>query len=493
MPTSNITPSSVPKEVLIVFGIPGIRLSTVEKEGVPLSNTIKQLLGNDALVHFTYPGLGPAVIAAYLKKHGISVVLKDWYLDIIDASNYDIIGISGTHLNLTQLQEIIKSIRYTNPKATIIVGGPSTSTYSLDMFLSAIPEINYVVFNEGEKSFHELIEALTHGLDVATINGIGYLKNNIAFKTPPRDPLNPNEICSPDWSIVDMSQRLPLLSLETARGCTYNCAYCFEVNFWGKPIRFRNLQSIIDEIINNYLQYNITTYRFADSCFTAPEERCMEICDQLIYNFINHHIPLKWSCYARINNLNDQLLAKMKLAGCVAICVGMESGEPSILKKMNKLYSPEQIIHGISIAKKHGIITHCNIIVGFPGETNETIKNTIRTLNLAAPNTFHCMLLDIAPNTTLSQNKPHYGIKGDRLNWEHSSMSSNDALSAITKIMTEVIPSCHVPMGDVITILLISAGYAADDVKSFFNSIASGTAKKKELDMINIAVRRYMS
>jgi biotin synthase-like enzyme len=183
----------------------------------------------------------------------------------------------------------------------------------------------------------------------------------------------------------------------------------------------------------------------------------------------------------------------MKLAGCVAICIGMESGEPDILNKMNKFYSPKQIIDGVTNARNHGIITHCNIIVGFPGETNETVKNTIHIINRAMPDTFHCMLLDVAPNTSLSQNKSNFGIEGDRLNWKHSTMSNIDAFSAISTIMSDVNPSCHVPMGDVITIILTSAGYPSDDIRSLFQSLTSGTAGKKELEMINNAVRRNIS
>jgi anaerobic magnesium-protoporphyrin IX monomethyl ester cyclase len=479
-------------QVLIIFGIPKIRLTTVERNGVPLSATIKRLMGDDALVHISYPGVGPITLATYLNKNGITLEVKDWYFEKVDFANYGIVGISGTHLDLDQLKEIVMSIREVNSNAMIVVGGPITFTYSSDTLFAAIPDVNYIIFNEGEKTFLELVQAINNNLDVSKIAGIGYRRSNKIIITDKRKPLQPDEICSPDWSFVDMSKRLPLLSIETARGCTYNCAYCFEVNFWGKPVRFRNPQSIIEEIKKNYQQLNILTYRIADSCFSAPEKRCTEICDLLISNFTDRGIPLKWSCYARITNLKKALLQKMKLAGCVAVCVGMESGDQKILKSMNKCYSAEQIVNGISSARELGIITHCNIIAGFPGETNETIENTICILNAAMPDTFHCMVLDVAPNTALSQNKALHTLEGDRLEWKHSTMTSDEAMLAISKIMAQVKLSCHLPMGDVVTILLISAGYTSNEVKALFHSIATDIAGEKELHMLNIAFRRYL-
>jgi anaerobic magnesium-protoporphyrin IX monomethyl ester cyclase len=470
--------------------IPPIRLSTVEKEGVPISAKVKQLIGDETEVQISYPGVGAVVLASYLKRNGITVHVRDWYLDTIDAAAYGIIGISGSLLTLFQLQDIVKSLHAANSNAIIVVGGPITHTYSLDTLLSTIPEIHFVIFHEGEKSFLELIQALRNGWDVSNIAGIGYQRDGIAFQSPLREPLSPNEILSPDWSMVNMSKRHPVLSIETARGCTYHCAYCSEVEYWGKPVRFRSLQSVIDEIIDNYSRFGIAMYRFADSCLTAPEERCEQLCDAIISQVINRGIPLKWSCYGRINNLTDSLLAKMKSAGCVAIGIGMESGAQTVLKKMNKLYTPEQIISGISNARKNGIITHCNIIVGFPGETKQTIEYTVTILNSAKPDTFHCMLFDIAPHTLVSQNKTGFEINGDRLTWSHETMTSHEAFSAMAEIICKVNPSCHIPMGDVISILLISAGNSQNDATALFASIASGTAGKREADMLNTAMRK---
>jgi radical SAM superfamily enzyme YgiQ (UPF0313 family) len=478
--------------VLIVCGTPKIRLKEAEEGGVPLSESLKRLLdtGNDTPIHISYPGVGPVTLATYLSNNGITVAVKDWYADPVDLRGYDVIGISGTHLDFDHLRSVVLEVHRLNPAAVIVVGGPVTLTYPIDKLLGELTDINYLVFNEGEKTFLELLRAIEAGGELSGISGIGYRDNGRFITTPRRQPLHPDEFCIPDWTLMDLSRRIPLLSIETARGCAYTCAYCFEVNFWGKPVRFRRPEVLIDELRINYEKFGITTYRIADSCFTTPEDRCAAICDRIIREFIQKGIPIRWSCYARINNLKKDLLTKMKEAGCVAICVGMESGDATVLKNMNKFYSSDQIIGGITNAREAGIITHCNIIVGFPGETPESIATTISTLNAARPSTYHCMTLDIAPDTVLANNKTSYSLSGDRLEWEHHTMSSREAKKFIYEIMNNVKYSTHLPMGDVLTVLLTADGHALPEIRMLLESIANATWDEKERRMMNRIFRR---
>ena len=164
-------------------------------------------------------------------------------------------------------------------------------------------------------------------------------------------------------------------------------------------MRFRNIESVIKEIRQDVDEYGIRTFRFVDSCFTAPEERCGEICDSIFEQFIEKGLEIRWTSYGRINNLSRDLLEKMRRAGCVALDIGMESGDRDILQNMKKGYSDRRIVESIETAKDIGILTHCNIVVGFPGETDETIENTIDILNGASPDTYDCMLLYVAPHS----------------------------------------------------------------------------------------------
>ena len=135
------------KKVLIICGTQTIWLTEVESGGVPLSTSLKQLFdtGHDTPVHIAYPGVGPVTLASFLANNSVNVRVRNWYTDRVNPAEFDIVGFSGTHLNYDDLYSIVIEVRRANPKATIIVGGPVTLTYSIDTLLVKIPEINYLV------------------------------------------------------------------------------------------------------------------------------------------------------------------------------------------------------------------------------------------------------------------------------------------------------------------------------------------------------------
>ena len=119
----------------------------------------------------------------------------------------------------------------------------------------------------------------------------------------------------------------------------------------------------------------------------------------------------------------------MKQSGCAALDIGMESGDATILRKMGKNYTPNHIIKSINTAKELDIITHCNLVIGFPGESTDTITNTINTLEKAQPDTYDAYLLDIAPHTKICSHTEMFGIHGNRLMWSHRTMDTKQPYS----------------------------------------------------------------
>jgi anaerobic magnesium-protoporphyrin IX monomethyl ester cyclase len=472
-------------EILLIYGIPPLRPSNIEIRGVPFSPSLKTVLRNNVPIHLSYPALGVAVLATFLKKLGFHVQTKDWYLESVDPTQFQIIGISTTYLYFENLQEIAKSVKASNPKCKLVIGGPMSWTHSFDYILKTIPEIDFIVLREGEKTFLDLIISIVKNTDSTKVKGIALRVGKKMVATPQREPLDPKEILAPDWFLINLRGRTPMLPIETSRGCIYNCAFCSEVHFWGKPVRFRSIKSVIAELNDDVFTHGISTFRISDSCFSAPEKRCIDICEAMEKAFTGKGIPFQWSSFARVTNLNKRLLEKMKKAGCRALDIGMESGDEAILQTMNKLYSPQDIVNCITYAKELGIITHCNVVVGFPGETKDSIENTIDILNRAQPDSYHCMILDIAPNTDLANNKEKYGITGDRIHWKHSTMSSIKATASVADIIKKVSPSCLFVAGEMMAIMLIAAGYTPDDVRSFFRNIAFQRGGKREAQMID--------
>jgi radical SAM superfamily enzyme YgiQ (UPF0313 family) len=297
-------------------------------------------------------------------------------------------------------------------------------------------------------------------------------------------------ISAPDWSLINLTDRIPLLPFETMRGCPYQCSFCSEVTYWGKPVRFRNVHEILSEVERDIEQFGITTFRISDSCFSAPEERCIEICDGFIERFIKNGVKFQWSAFSRITNLKPFLIDKVRESGCVALDIGMESGDSSILKGMKKNYESKDIIERVTRVKSSGILAHCNVVVGFPGETNVSIRNTIDTLNVAAPDTYHCMLLYVAPNTDLSINREKYSLYGEKLQWNHATMSCYEAKESMLEIVQSVKNSCLFISGEISAIMLIASGFTPSEVRTFFINIADNKVGDKEHAMSERALLR---
>ena len=426
---------------------------------------------------FSVPPIGPAAIGSYLKYHDIEVAIADFYYDEIQSGNFDIVGISSTFMGLEDVRNIADLVRQQNPSASIVLGGPLSWSMPPAKLLEMVMNIDYIVRQEGEETFLELINAIIHNNDRQLIEGIVFLdrEKGCIVETPPRRPLNIEVLPLPAWDIMGIPsrKRLPILPVETSRGCPYHCAYCSEVTYWDKPVRYRSEARVISELRYNAQKFGITTFRFTDSCFSAPPERNARICDAIYEQCIKDGIPVKWSAYARIENLSPSLLDKMKRSGCVALDVGLESGSPIVLQRMNKNYDPEIAVIIAKAARESGIIINYNLIIGFPGETRKTIQSTTELIERAAPDTFACFVFLLMPNSTVYNQRHEFGIDGMRLSWKHATMTSEEAKEAVLKLTKEITSSSNFPGGEHFACYLTSLGFSQEEIRHFYHATAS--------------------
>ena len=485
-------------KVLIITGFSPMGLPQFEEMGTNLDpHLINSISGrNKTTFQISIPTIGPAVIGKYLKQQGIEVEIKDYYFDNINASDADIVGISSTFMGVENVKEIADLIREQNPSATIVLGGPLSWSVSPLILMAQITNIDVIVLREGEQTFLELVNELRNGGDISLVKGLVFRKGRDGFETPTRPLLDGDKLSEPAWELtgIPSPKRLPILPVETSRGCPYNCAYCSEVHYWGKPVRYRKSESVVKELRHNVEKFGIKTFRFTDSCFSAPPARSAEICDSIYEGCIKEGMEVKWSSYARIENLSRSLLEKMKLSGCVALDIGVESGASSVLHRMGRKYSPETAIEVARVARDVGIIFNFNVVVGFPGETEETVKSTIEMINKAAPDTFSCFLLFLAPNTLASANPKKYGIEGEGLCWKHDTMTSKEASEAMLRMTEEVSSSTSFPGGEYAACYLTSVGYSNKDIKDFYRAVGKlvkGRADEEAISLLGKVIQSF--
>lgn len=474
-------------KVLIIGGYPPVELPDLDEFGTfMLPSMIPALLSNKKRLAFSFPMLGSVVVGTYLQRHGVEVMIRDFYLDEINAHNADIVGISSTFMMETDhVEQVVEKVRQQNPAATVVMGGPLSWSMSPSEILQAVPDLDIIVRQEGEATFLELVQALRTEATLDGVRGIFFRREGEIIETPARPFLPAADLVSPDWNLMDLhldSSRMRLLPIETSRGCIYNCAYCSEKHYWAKPTRFKPLTTVVEEIQHNVKRYGVNTFRFVDSCFSAPPQRCAKLCDAIYDRCIREGQDIKWSSYARVGNLSIELLEKMKRAGCVALDIGAESGDPHMLQQMHRRdYSPQEIIEVARRGRAVGILIHYNFVVGFPGETEETIQNTIQVIEEAQPDSYACFLLFLAPNTNLHREREKYAITGRGLNWQHETMTSEGAGRAMFEIYQSVSANLF-PGGEYTAGFLTSLGYSIDEIRKFFagtNRMARGATDQE--------------
>jgi anaerobic magnesium-protoporphyrin IX monomethyl ester cyclase len=163
-----------------------------------------------------------------------------------------------------------------------------------------------------------------------------------------------------------------MTSMISSRGCPFNCDFCSRPVF-GDTFRSRSARNIVDEI-ESVVGLGYDTIWFADDCFTITKDRVMRICNEII----RRDLKVKWQCLSRVDTIDLEMAAKMKEAGCKRIYFGIEAGDDRILRIMKKDIDLEDAQKAVSSANAESIETGAFFIIGYPGDSNETILNTIK-------------------------------------------------------------------------------------------------------------------
>jgi len=331
------------------------------------------------------PPLGLGYVASYLEKQGIQVKILDLgveninHLDLqntVKGMRPDLVGITANTILIKNAIEIAGVIKAALPEAKIVMGGVHPTIFP-DEVLSD-PSVDYVVRNEGEITFAEL----AGGKPVSEIQGISYKIGDRHIHNPPRPFMeNLDDMPHPAYHLLPMAKyhpsvgnykRLPAASIITSRGCPGRCTFCYTGGH-GKRIRFRSAENIIDEIQLLIRDYGIKEISFYDDTFTANKENVRRFC-RLIKQ---ENIDITWTCMSRIDFVDEETLSLMKIAGCHQIGYGIESSDEGILKNIKKRISLSDVPKVIKLTQKCGIEARAMFIFGSPGETEQTMKNTL--------------------------------------------------------------------------------------------------------------------
>lgn len=365
--------------------------------------------GDPTIPTVTIP-LGLAYLAAYLEKNNYPVKI----LDCVTESKKNEGKKAGSICYGLSDNEIVKEIKKYSPtivgitclytayagdahrvaslvknvdKNILVVFGGSHATIFPELTLRD-RNIDMVVMGEGEETFLEIVKAKSMGKKLEKIKGIVFKKNGKIVVNKQREFIsNLDEIpfparhllpmkkylASPDYSY---SMRPPSTPMITSRGCPGHCIYCSIHSIWGHSWRGRSPQNVVDEIELLKNEYGVGEIDFFDDSMGANKKRLEAICDEII----SRKLDIRWSPPNGIAHwtLDESLLGKMKKAGCYRVTFGIESGNLETRRFIGKPYDLGQAKRMIQYANKIGMWTVCTNIIGFPDETREQIKDTIK-------------------------------------------------------------------------------------------------------------------
>lgn len=276
----------------------------------------------------------------------------------------DILGITVNTLQVRSARLIAKEARRRGNGVRVVVGGPHAPVWD--------GEADDVVIGEGENRWLEILGALP------SIEGI-------------------DDVPEPDYGLVDLRKfcgvspmrMRPSVAIMASRGCPFGCTFCNTPVFWGKKVRYRSPERVVVEIENLYRGHGVREVFFQDDTFNLNHAWATEIFERIIEKGLNERMSFKITSRVNEKLVTKELLDLARRAGVWTIFYGVESGSQAMLDRMKKGVTVEEIKRAIRMTHEAGIETQCSFIVGMPGETRETLRETgelIRELRSARPN-----------------------------------------------------------------------------------------------------------
>lgn len=327
-----------------------------------------------------YP-LGLLYLDAVLNKNH-SVRVKNYYsenfayaldafLGEIISFKPDIVGFNCMTMNRTSCFKMTKIIKELEPSIKVILGGVHASSM-YKQILENLP-VDIVVMGEGEQAIVEIAD----NKPLREIAGIAYKEGTLVISNEriEKHIIDLDSIPFPRHELFkEQIEKTKCARMMTSRGCPYGCRYCSTSAYWGRRWRPRSAENVVAEIedILNKMHF-VEEIFFYDDTFTVDNQRVIDICDMLI----KKRIKLKLSCSGRVDRVSKEMLIKMKEAGFVDIAYGIESGSAKMLKAMDKNITKEQIKYAVDLTNEVGLTWHGYMLVGFPGETWETIDESV--------------------------------------------------------------------------------------------------------------------
>ncbi|MCX7747710.1 MAG: B12-binding domain-containing radical SAM protein [Clostridia bacterium] len=379
------------------------------------------------------PPLGIAYIASVLSGNGFDVKALDLYYTPIESSKTiiqkelgRIVGISCFSEQRVSTYRMIEYIRSLSKDVLIVLGGPH-SNYLYKQLLESYP-VDVVILGEGEITFLEIARAYLKNESIDNIPGIAIKRDGKVVLTAGRKLIEDldslpfpayEHFLNTEYASINWFRELEIngrkadnmkwTALVGSRGCAYNCSFCSTPTFWNRRWRKRSPKNIVDEIEFLNKEYGYEFIDFSDDIFTLDQAWAIDVCKEII----RRNVHISWNCCTRVDAVSQELLTWMKNAGCLFTAFGIESFSAKVLDAVNKKVTKEKILKACEVCNNVDMNIEFLLIVGSPGETDETIGETVELIETVKPFAVAPSILTIFPGTQIYRDAVRDGFIDD--------------------------------------------------------------------------------
>lgn len=347
----------------------------------PTNSIVKEILST------TTPPLGLAYLASVARQKGHEVKILDslamnlTFDDVekeIKKYSPDIIAITSTTSMIYDSYKVSEISKKIDNNIKIVLGGPHV-TFTPDITFSESPYVDYIVRGEGETVFSNLLDFLDRKYEIKDIRGLSYRMNDKIINNPPETLIKDiDTIPLPALDLLPMDRytmdNRPFGTIMTSRGCPYNCSFCSSSLQFGKQWRGHSTERVMEELKILAEKYGKKEIEFLDDTFTLNMKRAIELTEKIK----KENMDLSWSASSRVNLFTDEIARSMKGAGLHTIYFGIESGSQKTLDFIGKGINLDLTVRAVKKANDADLQSLGSFIIGFPDETIEDVKNTIK-------------------------------------------------------------------------------------------------------------------
>jgi radical SAM superfamily enzyme YgiQ (UPF0313 family) len=372
-----------------------------------------------------YPPLNLLYLAASLRQHGFAVDVLDanaWRISDVEIEQQirdrrpALVGIPVYSEILSQVRTLTRLAK-AGGAARVVLGGPHAAAVP-DKTLGYFPNADFILCGEAEETLPALARSLDRPEQWNRIPGLWYRAgselhmNACAAERPDVDrlPLPARDLVDAAYRAsryyAIMVRNRPVDTIMTSRGCPFRCNFCYNMDH---RYRGRSPEAVLDELVR-IRDRGIRNVEIVDDHFTADRARAMRVFDLVI----RERLGIRFRIKSRVNVVDEELLARARQAGAYQVSYGAESGVQRILDAMNKKIRVEHIATACEMTRRAGLATHTSWVLGYPGETPETIDQTIDCIVRIKPTTANVAVLRPYPETTVYREaKEAASLEGD--------------------------------------------------------------------------------